>query len=93
MAEAAQFFFPEVANSRPREAAQAGSGNIHPDVVLGKNVILEPNVVIRAGVEVGDGSYIGSNAHIGHGVVMGRIARWCQCHCFLCAARGSSDCA
>ena len=72
MAEAAQFFFPEVANSRPREAAQAGSGNIHPDVVLGKNVILEPNVVIRAGVEVGDGSYIGSNAHIGHGVVIGR---------------------
>ena len=72
MAEATQFFFPEVGNSRPPKALQAVSGNIHPDVVFGKNVTLEPNVVIGAGVEVGDGSYIGSNAYIGHGVVIGR---------------------
>ena len=72
MAEATKLFFPEAAQSRPPNAMQGATENIHPDAVLGDNVTLEPNVVIGAGAEIGDGSYIGTNAHIGHGVVLGR---------------------
>ena len=72
MAEATKLFFPEAAQSRPPNAMQGATENIHPDAVLGDNVTLEPNVVIGAGAEIGDGSYIGANAHIGHGVVLGR---------------------
>ena len=86
MAEATKLFFPEAAQSRPPNAMQGATENIHPDAVLGDNVTLEPNVVIGAGAEIGDGSYIGANAHIGHGVVLGRNCGGCQCHYLLCHA-------
>jgi len=71
MAQIAQIFYPDAAQSRPLGGV-AGKSLIHADAKIGKNVEIAPNVSIGAGAEIGDGCSLGANVSLGHGVVLGR---------------------